>query len=190
MDLKQYVSDACRTESKVEFVKADPQFLAGVLQIFIAAGTMLDQIKKNVYYEKPINLEETKAEFLNIVTSLDMIQPVIVDGPQRGPIDVDPRIFHSLIGLATESTELVEALSVAFSGEELDNINLLEEFGDINWYQAIGIDALGGDFGSILKTNIDKLKKRYPERFTNEDALERDLDVERKTLEDGLEAGC
>ncbi len=34
-----------------------------------------------------------------------------------------------------------------------------------------------------MQNNIDKLRKRYPEKFTEEKALNRDLDSERKELE-------
>jgi hypothetical protein len=34
-----------------------------------------------------------------------------------------------------------------------------------------------------LYNNIEKLKVRYPEKFTEEAALNRNLDKERKTLE-------
>lgn len=39
------------------------------------------------------------------------------------------------------------------------------------------------DFHRDLKNNIEKLQKRYPEKFTEENALNRDLDAERKILE-------
>ena len=39
------------------------------------------------------------------------------------------------------------------------------------------------DLERDLTRNINKLKQRYPERFTEEDALNRDLDSERKILE-------
>lgn len=42
------------------------------------------------------------------------------------------------------------------------------------------------DFREILYTNIEKLRKRYPEKFTEEAALNRDLDSERATLEEGI----
>jgi hypothetical protein len=35
----------------------------------------------------------------------------------------------------------------------------------------------------LLQTNIDKLKARYPEKFTENDALNRDLNKERNILE-------
>lgn len=181
-DLNQYIKDATRTESLIDEVEVDPNLLAGVLQIFIASGNMLDQIKKNVFYDKPFDDEELKAEFINIIASLDQIKPAIAGESLKGPVNIDPRVFHSVVGIATESTELLEALSEAFGGE-LDPFNVLEEFGDLNWYQAIGIDALGGDFGNILNTNIEKLRARYPEKFSNESAVNRDLGKEREILE-------
>lgn len=39
------------------------------------------------------------------------------------------------------------------------------------------------DFEVDLQKNIDKLKERYPDKFTNENALNRNLDAERKILE-------
>lgn len=46
-------------------------------------------------------------------------------------------------------------------------------------------EQLGIDFEQCLQKNIDKLAKRYPGNFfTPEAALNRDLDGERKTLED------
>ena len=39
------------------------------------------------------------------------------------------------------------------------------------------------DRGEYLKKNIDKLIARYPEKFTQYDAVNRDLDKERKILE-------
>lgn len=40
------------------------------------------------------------------------------------------------------------------------------------------------DLPKILETNINKLKARYPEKFTTEKADNRDLDNERKILEE------
>lgn len=38
--------------------------------------------------------------------------------------------------------------------------------------------------GAVMQTNIDKLKARYPNSFTKDAAVNRDLDIERKILED------
>lgn len=185
-DLNQYVKDALRTESVVEEVKLDPELLAGVLQLFIASGNMLDQIKKHAFYNRDYDAEKFVGHFMNVVGALDQLKPAISDMGKEDKeltVDVNPRLFHAITGAATESTELVEAMVAAFNGEEMDTVNLLEEFGDLNWYQAIAIDALDGDFGNMLDTNIGKLKTRYPEKYDNTKANIRDLTAEREILQ-------
>lgn len=188
-DLDKYVEEATRTESRIDQVVVDPNLLASVLQIFIASGNMLDQIKKHVYYGKEYDAEKLTNEFVNVVGSLDQLKPAITEKMEEHIVAVDPRVFHALVGIATEATELMEALASVFAGEKLDSVNVLEEFGDLNWYEAIGIDALGGDFGQVLNTNNQKLRKRFPEKFESGKAIERDINEERKLLEDNFE-GC
>lgn len=94
------------------------------------------------------------------------------------------RLEHAAIGICTEGGELLDALKkVIFYGKELDTTNMKEEVGDILWYLAILCDALGTDFDTEMQRNIAKLKARYPQKFTSENALNRDLEKERKVLE-------
>jgi hypothetical protein len=79
---------------------------------------------------------------------------------------------------------LIEAILIALQKEEpIDQVNVLEEMGDIFWYSAIAIDATNGNWSQILETNIAKLKHRYPDKFTSENAINRDVVAERKILE-------
>lgn len=180
-DLKQYVADAIRTECTIERVRTDTAILLHTIHIMIAAGRILDQIKKNVFYGKEIDGTKFQEYLDSLISHIGWLEdehsfgrPVI-----EAVNDLNPRIFHSIIGIATEATELLEALIKP----DLDGVNILEEFGDINWYQALGIDALEGDFDQILETNIKKLKARYPEKFTSDCAINRDLEAERIILE-------
>lgn len=94
------------------------------------------------------------------------------------------RLLHAGIGLATESGEFLDALKKSiFYGKELDVVNLKEELGDVLWYMAIAMDALGTDFETEMEKNIKKLKARYGEKFTQESAEKRDLKKEREVLE-------
>lgn len=94
------------------------------------------------------------------------------------------RLLHAGIGIATESGEFLDALKkTVFYGKELDKVNLKEELGDVLWYIAIAMDELGTDFETEMNRNIEKLSARYPEKFTSEKAMNRDLDTERKILE-------
>jgi NTP pyrophosphatase (non-canonical NTP hydrolase) len=94
------------------------------------------------------------------------------------------RLLHAGIGLATEAGEFLDALKKhIFYGKELDRVNLKEEMGDLFWYMAIACDELGVEFEPLMERNIEKLKARYGEKFTENKAENRDLDGERLILE-------
>ena len=94
------------------------------------------------------------------------------------------RLLHAGMGLATESAEFLDALKKAiYYGKELDKVNLAEEIGDQMWYCAIALSELGVSFEEVMKKNIAKLEARYPEKFTEEKAENRDLKTERDILE-------
>ena len=93
-------------------------------------------------------------------------------------------LLHASMGLVTEAGEFQDALKKhLFYGKNLDKVNLREEIGDILWYCAIALKALDSDFESVMATNIAKLKMRYPDKFTEESAIIRDIDKEREILE-------
>lgn len=95
------------------------------------------------------------------------------------------RLLHAGIGLSTEAGEFLDALKKhIFYGKELDRVNLAEELGDLFWYMAIVGDELGIKFEDVMERNITKLKARYGEKFSEEKADKRDLENERKILEE------
>lgn len=95
------------------------------------------------------------------------------------------RLLHAGMGLTTESGEFVDVLKKhIFYGKSIDLVNLAEEAGDIFWYLSIVCNVLGVSFESVQEKNIAKLRARYPEKFTEVNAEVRDLDKERKILED------
>lgn len=94
------------------------------------------------------------------------------------------RLIHAAFGMQTETAEFTDALKKSlFYGKVLDVTNLKEELGDLLWYVAIAMDELDTDFETEMQRVINKLKVRYPEKFTNELAENRDLDAERQELE-------
>ncbi|SRR6056300_595694 len=94
------------------------------------------------------------------------------------------RLLHAGIGISTEAGELLDALKKhIFYGKELDRVNMAEEVGDLFWYIAIIADELGFEFESVMEKNIEKLKARYGEKFSQEKANLRDLAQERSILE-------
>jgi len=93
-------------------------------------------------------------------------------------------LIHASMGLVTEAGEFQDMLKKhLYYGRKLDEVNLKEEIGDTLWYCAIALNALGTDFETVMQTNIDKLKARFPEKFTEDNANSRNLDKEREILE-------
>lgn len=97
---------------------------------------------------------------------------------------MDSRLIHYVLGVGTESGELQDAVKkwVAY-GKEVDRTNVKEEIGDLMWYLSRMCDLFGFTFEEIMDINIKKLQTRYPHKFTQDAALNRDLDKERKVLE-------
>lgn len=94
------------------------------------------------------------------------------------------RLLHAGLGLATEAGEFLDPLKKHFFyGKPIDETNLKEEVGDILWYCAIACDALGTTIDAEMRRNIAKLRARFPDKFSEENANVRDLDVERAVLE-------
>ena len=95
------------------------------------------------------------------------------------------RLLHACMGMQTETAEFTDALKKSlFYGKTLDTVNLKEELGDLLWYVSIAMDELGTTYEAEMQRVINKLKIRYPEKFTEEDATNRDLVAERKLLEE------
>lgn len=101
-----------------------------------------------------------------------------------GLLQREIRLLHASMGMVTEAGELMDQLKKhLFYGKELDDVNLIEEAGDILWYMAILLDELGVTFEKVMLINHEKLAKRYGREFTEEAALHRDLTAEREILE-------
>jgi len=87
------------------------------------------------------------------------------------------------MGLTTESAEVIDLLKKhIFYGKPLNEEKIFEELGDLMWYVALLCDTMGFDLEKVKAKNIDKLRARYPQNFTEKDAVERDLEKEKKAL--------
>ena len=92
--------------------------------------------------------------------------------------------FHMLSGMSTELGELTDPFKKQLAyNKPIDFVNVQEEIGDLMWYVANLCRINNFDLESILQNNIDKLQSRYPEKFTKEFAINRNLEKERKILE-------
>ena len=93
------------------------------------------------------------------------------------------RLLHYGMGMVTEVGEYMDALKKNLMyGKPIDKVNLREELGDVLWYVARACTALDISMEAIMDRNIEKLRARFPEKFTAEKALNRDLEKEREVL--------
>lgn len=85
-------------------------------------------------------------------------------------------LMNGVLGLCGETGEVADIIKKArFQGHELNTDRIAEELGDVAWYLAISAYAIGRDLESVLKQNIDKLRKRYPDGFDSEKSIHRSV---------------
>lgn len=74
-----------------------------------------------------------------------------------------------LYGLTGEAGEVADLIKKHFGhGHELDLIKVNKELGDVLWYLSQLAEQFGLSLDDVAQANIDKLKKRYPDGFSEE----------------------
>lgn len=84
-------------------------------------------------------------------------------------------LLHMAVGISGEAGELLDAIKKhAIYNTEIDVDNIIEELGDLEFFMEGIRQELELDRDTILRQNVEKLAKRYPDgRFTNIAARER-----------------
>ena len=81
--------------------------------------------------------------------------------------DVEKILTGAALGLTGESGEVAEMIKKTYyHGHPLDREAISQELGDVLWYVAVMADGLGLSLEQIAAQNINKLKARYPEGFS------------------------
>ncbi len=89
-------------------------------------------------------------------------------------LDKKEILTNSVMGLCGESGEACDIVKKhLFHGHELDREALIKELGDVAWYLAEAAEALEIPLEEIFERNIEKLRKRYPEGFSEEKSINR-----------------
>lgn len=163
--MKNYLSDSARTASNSYYTdKVTEEEVKASFERFVETGETLDGQKRKLFYGKGNKAEggtEENFSFNNL----------------------NGNIVHAIYGLCTEAGEISEAFLKAAKTGIFDEVNLKEEAGDLLWYLAMLFRELDTDFDEVATININKLKARFPEKFTQDNAYNRDLGAEREILE-------
>ena len=81
----------------------------------------------------------------------------------------DDHLLNGVLGLVGESGEIADLVKKnRMQGHTLDIEHVAKELGDVCWYIAETATAIGYDLESIMKANVEKLRKRYPDGFDTE----------------------
>lgn len=112
-----------------------------------------------------------QADALRTEYTPDFINPTFFGGDAVHARKIG-RLLHAFLGLATELGEAADQLK-----------KHLIYGGDFSWYSNLMIDAVGSTWEDSWAKNIAKLKVRFPDKFTQAQAVDRDLDAERAVLE-------
>ncbi len=200
MDAKKFQENALRTESVPAKLVVNERAFDAMFRTVVGLGLVADMFKRQLYYARSIDAGQLTAVATEVATSAKYLARLAAElgtdrlnaciegehgaGGDMGLIDM--RLLHCALGCFTESGEMFEALQVQYQGGELNKANFGIELGDTNWYQAIGLDALGKTQEEVWEAVIAKLCVRFPEKFDAAQAVTRDLAAEEKAGEGKL----
>jgi len=74
------------------------------------------------------------------------------------------------LGITGEAGDVTSCIKKTFAHDNNQESGIKENLGDALWYAAMICNFFNWDMNDVLNENIEKLKKRYPNGFTVENA--------------------
>lgn len=138
-------------------------------------GELLDIFKKNLAYNKEIdivNLGEEIADMAWYIVNWDTFNKVLSSVTIMAETTSFEDVLSSLDFIYGAYSDITHDDCLFDTSQQLGLLKSIAEFYNLNFEQ-------------LLERNIEKLKIRFPDKFTEEQALNRDLESERQVLENG-----
>ena len=83
-------------------------------------------------------------------------------------------IIECALGITGEAGEVADDVKKwQGQGHWLNEEHIIEELGDVAYYIAVMAAALNTNLETVLKRNVEKRKKRYPNGFESERSINR-----------------
>jgi NTP pyrophosphatase (non-canonical NTP hydrolase) len=141
-------------------------------------------VNPNVYQAAAARTEADPCRSASRMESMLPVDPNCPDSLHLMPV----RVNHAVVGLAGEVGELAQLLERwVYYGQSLAIPDVEEEVGDCLWYLALLCNAVGISMERAMEGNLAKLKARFPHKFTEEAAANRDPTAERKASDEAME---
>lgn len=163
-----YHAAAMRTAAGPEVFypgNARPHDVAYYLARFIIMARHLDAFKSALFYGKVKHVE------------INDLAGLLASGGTDGHFDFDhianPQLLHACLGITSEAGEIAEDLLKALQGQLLSTENLVRESGDIDWFQELLATATETPVNVARAFNVARLRQRFPDAFSEADAIAR-----------------
>lgn len=188
MNDKEFLESCKKSWGDPSKMDATPELLACLVDACVKMLPDLqkfDRIKRSLAYgdklreyPDPRMVEEARVA----------VAPISKDQPGFMQTPHEKALLHALLGSFTEAVEKLELINGWLLGYGLDVTSAAEELGDGLFYDHIAIDLLELTPELIKQINVDKLQDRYKDGFTADEAINRDTDSEKKTMNSSLDA--
>ena len=115
-------------------------------------------------------MNESSIERKHRYMVLDLAKPV----DEINPSTLDTHMMHAALGIAGEGGEVVDLIKKSvINGKPMDVNEMMKELGDLEWYLSLLRSVLGIDREVVLQMNIDKLRERYTDGYSDEASAKR-----------------
>lgn len=188
MKFSEYIPLAMRTCKELP---PEEHVMHMALGIAGEMGEIIDALKKHHIYGKALdqaNIIEEVGDVAYYVAGLLSMTPELLETLEDGQLTVDleklaaaqQHTLHSVLSLnlsfATTIEEILDPIGEGF----VDHVE-----GCMYTLHALAL-LLDVNLEDAFDTNIKKLAKRYGDKYSDFNAINRDLDAERKILEEGV----
>jgi NTP pyrophosphatase (non-canonical NTP hydrolase) len=186
----EYQKLASRTCAKLETPRLDSTHM--MLGVVTEIGEVLDIYKKNIAYGKEmdkVNLGEELADIAWYIANdctfngIDLDHEACIEGRleirealQKG------EFYGEQVNEQEKTLSLIVNILLGYLGQDNTGGLFSDPLAVMTILEHVA-EKESLDFFQCLTNNIAKLKVRYPEKFTNEDALVRNVEAERIELE-------
>lgn len=167
MDAKTYQAEFGRSLApSFHPANISPIYLGLLMAHRFEGAKLVDGVKRALFYNKTDRLPD----------------PEGASNLLELPFNMNVDDIHAMLGMEGEMGEISEILMDPNLSDEDAKRRLVDECGDLLWYMALAFMNRGISFEDVFQRNIDKLKARYPDKFTVELAVNRDLEKEAKVF--------
>lgn len=184
MEFKQYLIESERT---LKSLGKELDLLHCATGLVTESAELVDAIKKHVFYGKPLDVVNIKEELGDLlwyiaipvrIFDLDLDFNRQNGNYYKNKVKNQIKTPEGLIKFFLAFNSMFKALCSAILIRPLpcDFDNIFEEINLI-------CEIYNLNLSEIMDININKLKTRFPNNFTQEQALNRDLEKERAILE-------